>query len=341
MQARKAIALLSVVLFFAIPIHNVIASSTMTESFRGNGITVDVTFPEEAHPLDNITHDVTITANVNLTSVNVAILIYAQVGSTMQLVKNQPLSWGELLENQSLPTSKIPFQVPQQADGLLYCFMNVSTSQSLEYSSYSFYTTRVSNLTFTEMQNLYNEMLANYSALKVDYGDLLNQYNSLLANYSGLLANYTALLSNSTSLQAKYDAQLVTYQSLLNSNNNLANEYNTLNNDLQSKTNQYNTLQSDYKTLNSTMNAIQTTRNELQDAYNALNQTYTTLQEQFASLQEKVDPLQTSVDIDRVFMVIFVAVVAGLIAFIIYIRQRSKEPYVVIRKETIGVKTDE
>lgn len=305
MQVRKAIALLSVVLFFAIPIHNVIAASTMTESFRGNGITVDIEFPDEAHPAETITYNVTITANTNLILQKFNITIWLQTNSTTLHIRNQTTTEWNLLENENL-ISHLGFTLPPNANGKLYCLLYVQTDQSADYSSYSFYTTYVSNLTFTEMQNLHNEMLANYN-----------------------------------SLEAKYNAQFLNYQSLLSSNSNLENEYNTANKNLESKSNQYKTLQSDYQTMNSTMNDLKTTYNALNQTCNALNQTNTNLQERLVSLQEKVNPLQTAVDTYRVAMFIFVATVAGLIAFIIYIKQRSKDPYIVIRKETVSAKIDE
>jgi type IV secretory pathway component VirB8 len=40
-------------------------------------------------------------------------------------------------------------------------------------------------------------------------------------------------------------------------------------------------------------------------------------------------------------MFIFIIAVAALIAFIVYIKRKKQEPYVVIRKETVNVNPDE
>jgi predicted nuclease with TOPRIM domain len=337
MRARKVIALLIMMLFFTGLICSVGASSTTTVSFRGIGVTVDLTFPEEAHPLENISHNVTITANTALTIQNFTIFIYAPVNSSWQEVKNQTITSFDLWQNQNI-TSRIGFILPQEANGTLSCFIYVRTDQSADYVSTTFYTTRVSNLTFTEMESLYNEMLANYTTLKAQYETKLNEYNSLSANYSSLFANYTAILSENNNLLDKYNAQVASYESLLNSNNNLSDEYDKLSSNYQSKITDYNTLQADYKTLNSTKNSLQTTYNTLKAAYDGLSQDYINLQDELTGLRDTISSSENALNSDRIVMLIFVAAVAGLVAFIIYIRQKSKEPYVVIRKETVAVK---
>jgi hypothetical protein len=40
-------------------------------------------------------------------------------------------------------------------------------------------------------------------------------------------------------------------------------------------------------------------------------------------------------------MFICIAAVAGLVAFVIYLKQKKPEPYVVIRKETVTMEQDE
>jgi type IV secretory pathway component VirB8 len=44
---------------------------------------------------------------------------------------------------------------------------------------------------------------------------------------------------------------------------------------------------------------------------------------------------------DRIVLFIFTITVAGLVALIIYIKRKKPEPYLVIRKETVAVKTEE
>jgi predicted nuclease with TOPRIM domain len=335
MPAKRIVCFFIVLLLLSTLTCSVGALPAPTVTFRGAGVTIDLTYPEEAHPEDSITHNVTITANTDLDSVSVALLIYAPVSSILQQVKNQTLSWSALSENESLPTSEIRF-TPQQANGTLYCNMTVQTEidSTVHYAYYSFYTTRVSELTFSEMQSLYYEMLENYTTLE-------DEYKALNESFTTLFANYTALLSEHNQLQAQYDSQNATYQSLLAQYNTLSDDYDTLNANYKSKINQLSTSQSDYDKLNSTRYSLQTSYSTLQAVYDGLNQTYTELQNEFASLQERINVSQSALNSDRIVMFVFIVAVAALIAFIVYIKRKKQEPYVVIRKETVSMKQDE
>lgn len=314
------------------------AASTATLSFRGIGITVNLTFPVEAHPAETITHNVTLTASTNLSLQSFSVFIYAPVNSTWQEVKNRTISW-DFLENETL-TSRIEFKLPQDTNGKLYCEIVMQTNQSPDYSAFKFYTTQVSELTFSEMQNLYNSMLANYTELQADYAILLNNYNNLLANYSSLFANYTALVSERNDLSTKYSGQIAAYQSLLNNYNSLSDDYNTLNSNYQSKINAYNALEGNYTSLNSTNSDLQTNYTSLKTIFSTLNQTYTELQGELNDLQQRTTSSENAVGTDRIVMLIFLVAVACLIVLIIYIKRKQPEPYVVIRKETVALKPD-
>jgi len=353
MLSKKIICFFSVLLLFLGLMFSVRASSTPTIEFDSNGVTVVLTYPEEAHPDSAIYHNVTITANTDLDSVSVSLYIYAPVNSTLQHIKNQTLSWSSLPENQSLPKSEIKF-TPQQANGTLYCNMTVQTeiASTMYYASYSFYTTRVSELTFSEMQNLYNEMLANYASLQEDYETLLDDYNSLLADYSILSADYTALLSEYDTLANKYSGLNETYQELLNEYihqsdeyNTKIQEYNTIYLNHTSTTRELGVLRSEYTLLNSTCNSLQANYTSLRANYtslkedcDALNETYNDLLTDLNNLQESKD---SALNTDRIIMIVFIVAVAALIAFIVYLKRKKEQPYVVIRKETVSMKPDE
>ena len=320
---RKTIALLIMVLFITQITCSVTASSTSAFSFRSNNFTITIAFPEEAHPLEDVTHNVTITANTDLTSLELVIQIYASIGTTLQSIRNQSFPPIDILgQGQSLPIGII-FQAPQQTNGLVNCVINVSTSQISGTASYSFLTTHVSSLTFTEIQSLYDQILTNYTAL-------LNEYNDLVGNYSSLLANYTNLFSNNTILQDNYNEQLAIYKSLQDSNNDLTNQFNTLNSNYQSKTVDYNSLQTDYQTLNSTSNALQISYNDLQDAYNNLDHAYDELQAQEATQQSSENDVNNLIAV----IIVLAIIIAALAILTIYIKQKSKEPYIVIHKES-------
>jgi hypothetical protein len=200
MQAKKMGYFFSALLLFSGLICSVGASTT-TVSFRGGGVTVDLTFPEEAHPNDNITHTATLTANTALTLYNLTLVIRVPVDSTWQEITGWYL-FNRVLQANESRMEEMYFQLPSNANGTLQCFIYVNTSQSAYYSSYTFYTTRVSELTFSDMQSRYYEMLANYTTLQENYTTKLNEYDALLAKYNSTVANYTALLIEHDNLLA-------------------------------------------------------------------------------------------------------------------------------------------
>jgi predicted nuclease with TOPRIM domain len=339
MRSKKSCFFLVLLLFSTLTC-SVGASSDTTVTFRGAGVTIDLTFPDEAHPEESIWHNATLTANTDLTLYNLTVVIKAPVDSTWQETTGWYLFNRQMQESETR-MEEMYFQLPSNANGTLQCFIFVNTSQSTDYLSTTFYTTRVSELTFSEMQSLYNEMLANYTSLQADYETLLGEYDELLANYSTLFANYTALLSQYDALSAQYNAQVATYQSLLDDYNDLSEEYATLDNNYRSKIADLGDLQLDYDSLNSTRYSLQANFTSLQADYDALNQTYTDLQTELTTLQEDYDISEGAVNSSRIVMFIFIVTVAALIAFIFYIKRKKEEPYLVIRKETVSVKSDE
>jgi hypothetical protein len=317
--------------------------SPTSVSFHGVGLDIDLTFPEEAHPVDYISHNLTITAYNYVNSLNITLFIYAPVNATWQIIDSpHNIPWPfPLGVNQSLPTAEIWFTLPQNASGILKCTLYVQTNQTTDHPSYTFYTTRVNELTFSEMQSLYYEMLANYTSLQTDYETLLNEYNDLLANYTSLFANYTALLSEHNDLLTKYNTLDSNYRSKLDEYNALQTEYNTLDSDHRSQLSKYNALQADYDSLNSTFYSVQGNYTFLQGNFTDFQAVYDALKETYNDLLSDRNNLQGAVDADRIVMFIFVVTVACLIAFIIYIKRKQPEPYVVIRKETVAMKPDE
>jgi predicted nuclease with TOPRIM domain len=346
MRAKRSVCFFSVLLLLSMLMGSVDASSSTAISFRGGGVTVEVTYPEEAHQNTTITHNVTITAHTDLSLQSFTLFIYAPVNATWQEIKNRTISW-DFFENETL-TSRIEFQLPQDANGTLYCEMTVKTDQTTDTSFYKFYTTRVSELTFSEMQTLYYEMLANYTGLREDYDTLFNDYNELYVNYTSLFSNYTTLLGDHNqlvadhgALQEDYGNLSASYESLNTTYIALLSEYDQLNID-------YNNKVSDYDTLDDNFRVRTTELSNLQTRYNTLNETYYNLQTEFnklqidaRALQSQLTDSQNAVNVGNIVMFIFVVAVAALIGFIVYIKRKQRDPYLVIRKETVSMKSDE
>jgi predicted nuclease with TOPRIM domain len=360
MRAKKVSCFFTVLLLFAALFCSVNALSENTASIRGEGVTIDLTFPKEAHPGESIWHNATLKANTALTLYNLTLVIKAPVNSIWQEATSWSLSNRVLSENAVL-TEEINFQLSSNVNGTLQCFIYVNTTQSTYYLSTIFFTTHVSELTFGEMQRLYNEMLANYTGLQTDYEALNNDYNDLFAsyttlqneynqlvadyntllddngelsaNYSTLFANYTALLSEHNQLTADYNSQVAQYNSLLGDYETLDAAYGTNLDDLVD-------LQLGYKELNSTYYSLQEDNNLLEEGYFVLNQKYISLKTQFDTLQENYDVSEGAVNSYRVVMFMCVVAVGSLIALIVYLKRKKEEPYVVIRKETVNMKSD-
>ena len=338
MRTKKVVCFFTMLFLFSGLMCSVNASPDSHVSFIGGGITIDLTYPEEAHPLESIMHNVTITANVNLTLQNFTMVIYAPVNSSWQEATSVILSSRDMTENQNR-IEEIRFTLPQGTNGTLNCLVYVQSNQTANTLAYMFYTTRVSELTFSEMQALYNEMLGKYTGLQADYDTLLGEYDSLKANYTILLANYTALLSENNQLVNDYNSQVSTYSALLDKYNELSDEYDALNTEYYAKIGELGDLQTNYNELNITRYDLQASYNAsyntLEAAYTALNQTYTELQRDLNSLQGRFNASEGTVSTDRVVMFIFIVTLAALILFIIYIKRKKQEPYIVIRKETV------
>jgi hypothetical protein len=340
MHTKKKGYFLSVLLLFSAFMCTVGALPETTITFRGGGVTIEMTFPEEAHPGESIWHNATLKADAALTLYNLTLVINAPVNSIWQEATSWSLSNRVLSENAVL-TEEMNFQLPSNVNGTLQCFIFVNTTQSTDYLSTILFTTHVSELTFSEMQSLYNEMLANYTMLQENYTTLLSDYDSLLANYSSLFANYTALLSQYNALSSNYNDKVATYQILFDNYNTLSGEYDVLDSNYRSKINEFDALQLECNDLNSTHNSLQANYTTLQTDYNTLNQTYTGLQGDYNRLQGSFNSSQNDVNNDKIVMLIFVIALVSLIAFIIYLKRGKEEPYVVIRKETVSMNQDE
>ena len=62
MRTKNVVYFLSLLLMSSAVVYCAGAAQTSSVSFHGVGVTVDLAFPEEAHPAENISHNLTITA---------------------------------------------------------------------------------------------------------------------------------------------------------------------------------------------------------------------------------------------------------------------------------------
>ena len=305
MLKNKIRYFLLVVLLNSLLLSGTLAISTTSLSFHGVGLTVNLDYPEEAHPTEEIYHNVTITSQTDLTIINFTLTIYGTVNQTQQEITNLALfSWTLDQNNNNTLTNRINFTLPQGTFGRLYCTLYAKTNQDTDYLFTSFFTTHVHTITFSEL-------LVDYTQLLADYTNNLVLYNSLNTRYNNL------------------DAQ----------NENLELTYST-------QIDEYNKLKLEYDSLNTNYTASQENFNSLNNNYTVLNQTNTDLEQEIINLEQKITDAEQQIvlkedalTIDRNLMVVFIIILVGLIGLIIYLRNKQKEPYVVIRKETVSMKT--
>ena len=296
-----------VVLLSSLLLSGTLAISTPSLTFHGVGLTVNLDYPEEAHPTESIYHNITITSQTDLTIDNFTLTIYGIVNQTQQELTNLALlSWRE---NNTL-TSQINFTIPQETSEKLYCTLYAKTNQDTDYLLTSFYTTQVNIVTFSELIIKYNQLLIDYD------------HNLLL-----------------------YDSLNQTYYDLIKQKDNLNSNYNNLYSDYQDQIDINKLLESEYGSLNLNTTKIQESYVSLDNNYTSLNQTntelgqeITILNQEIALLDKEISDSKNSLDINRNLMIVFIIILVGLIGLIIYLRNKQKEPYVVIRKETVSVK---
>lgn len=178
-----------------------------------------VEFPDEIHPLDAITCNLTMGAYMEVNIINFALQISYSVGQSWVTLGTIQLTSYDLAQNENL-TRQVAFTPPQNTSGRLRYTIEALTDRG--FGNTTFYATNVQAIT-------YQELADNYSALN-------SSHTALQANYTQLLENYTATNQALTALQTDYNTTIAAY-SLLNSS------YQSLNTN-------YTSLKYNYDTLN-------------------------------------------------------------------------------------------
>ncbi len=81
MQAKKTVTILSLLLLTTGLVSDARTQPASPVTFQGIGVRVNLNFPGEAHPLDSIYHNLTITAQATLSSLNITMYIYQKTSS--------------------------------------------------------------------------------------------------------------------------------------------------------------------------------------------------------------------------------------------------------------------
>jgi hypothetical protein len=302
MRAQAIVSLLVILSFLSGLILEAGALSVSNVSFRGAGVAIDLEFPEEAHPIETITHNLTITALTSLVLENFTLVMEVLVNMSWQQVYKEQIFSLSMQQNEGL-IRRMMFTLPQNAHETLYCYMYVLTDKaSSEPSTNTFYTTHVRTMTYNELLSGYDELLANYSSLRANWETLLGSYNTLSIQYGTLNSTYTSLLNQYNSLQATFES-----------------------------------LNSSYFSQKANYDALKASYDSLEASYKTLNQTYHALKAENDDLGNTISAPDTELTMTRNLVYAFIAVTVALVALVIYIKKKKPEPYIVIRKETVAL----
>ena len=337
MQVKRFGCFFSILLLLTILANGVKASSDVTASFGTNKVAVYLTYPEEAKPNATITHEITINATVPITLQNFTAVIKASINSSWVEIKRAEDTTGPY----ELPKSyNLTIPLPQDANGKLQCYIFVDTN-SLDDLSFTLYTALVSEPTFSEMCVLYYEMLANYTNLEKEYETKVGEFDAKVAEYNNLLEDFDKLQEEADKNSTLYEELKLAYEEKRDEYDSLSDDFENTKSNYNSKVIDFNSLQENYVNLNTTLNELQANYTLLETSFENLNNDYTDLEQQSNNLIESLNNSQNELNATTFVMIIFLIAVAILISFILYLKRKGEEPYIVIRKETVSVKSDE
>jgi predicted nuclease with TOPRIM domain len=337
MKVKRFGCFFSILLLLTVLANGVEASSDVTASFSSGGVAVYLTYPKEAQPNATITHGITINATVPTTLQNFTAVIKASINSSWVEIKRAEDTTGPYI----LPKSYNPtIPLPQDANGTLQCYIFIDTS-SIDDLSFTFYTTLVSDPTFSEMRILYYEMLANYTSLQEEYITKSAEFDAKVAEYNNLLEDFIKLQEEADMNSTLYEELVLAYKEKLAEYDNLSDDFENTKSNYNSKVIEFNDLRRNYVNLNTTLNELQANYTSLETSFEELNNDYTDLEQQSNNLIDSLNISQDELNVTTFVMIIFLIAVAILISFILYLKRKGEEPYIVIRKETVSVKSDE
>jgi len=270
-----------------------------TVAFDFMGIYGYITFPQECHVNDTLTHELTLAAepdgiHVNYFTVNISCNTFSgeKILYTEKLVQNEDLAedWS-LKKNITLP-------VPNDTYGKLYCVLETETYKRFATcdSALRFHTTQIRNLTYGELLTAYELVLGQYNITVeklnhwiVEYQELNSTYYALLTDYNSLKSAYQSLEASYNSLNSSYNSLKRDYSLLQEDYNNLLNALNSLNLTYTELLLNYTDLTWDFKLSQVNLDSLQADFNDLLNTYNSLNSTYQNLLNEYENLKAEND----------------------------------------------------
>jgi len=291
-----------------------------TAAFDFMGIYGYLTFPEECHPNDTLTHELIIAAEPDGIHV-----IHFGINISCNTASGETILYAEkIIENEELPedwvlNKNVTLTIPTDAYGKLCCVIEADTYKRFTTcdSAVRFHTTRIRTLTYEGLLAAYNSLLNLYNDTLEELDYWSSEYQTLNNTYHQLLTDYQELLNQHNITVVELNHWLTEYQTLNNTYHQLLTDYDLLNFSYQKLETDYESLQASFKSLEASFNSLnssynllkrdydslQAEHNDLLDASDLLNSTYmgllsnhTGLLSDFESLQNKLSSLETSYD---------------------------------------------
>jgi len=256
-----------------------------TVAFDFMGIYGYLTFPEERHPNDTLTHELIIAAEPDgIHVIHLGINISCNTASGETILYAEKIIENEELHEDWVLNKNVTLTIPTEAYGKLCCVIEADTYKRFTtcYSALRVHTTKIRTLTYEELLAAHNTLLDRYNVTLEELNYWSSEYQTLNDTYHQLLTDYESLNFTYQKLETDYESLKSDYESLQASFNSLNSSYNLLKKDFDS---------------------LQAEHIDLLDAFHLLNSTYmgllsnhTGLISEFESLQNKLSRLETSYD---------------------------------------------
>jgi prefoldin subunit 5 len=276
-----------------------------TVAFDFMGIYGYLTFPEECHPNETLTHELTLAAEPDGIHVNdFRISVSCNTSSEEVILYSETTIQNEDIPEDWSLNKSITLTIPSDAYGKLHCVIEASTYKRFATcdSALRLYTTQVRTMTYEKLLEAYSQLLNQYNVTVeelnhwlAEYQELNNTYNELLADYNSLKSAYQSLEASYNSLNSSYNSLRNEYSSLQVDYNSLLNAFNLLNSTYVDLFSNYTGLVSDFELLQDELDSLQTSYDNLLEAYDSLNSTYYTLLNECEPLKSTNDALMNEI----------------------------------------------
>jgi hypothetical protein len=220
--ANKAELVVLAMFVLMVSVQTVKASGSGMASFTYGYLWGLLEFPEEVHPAEMVTCNLTVGAYIGVDIYNLTLGISGLVGQSWQVLRveqilSRHLSQGE---NISIPVMAI---LPQSTSASLHYIVEASTDKG--FGKTAFYATYVRSSTYGELSEAYSELQINSSKLQQDYSQLFGSYDNLNLTLQSLTGQYSNLQTAYNSLNSSYGSLNVNDSSLRSDYNSLQQNY--------------------------------------------------------------------------------------------------------------------